>query len=216
LYADLRRLIPVSTQAKGATARHRARLLRLTPRAIDAQAGQRAALFSVTEAQEDLGFTYRTLSFAAPYRALWYSTTRRHQEETILEGHTDSVLALCTLPGRDGQTVLASAGYDGTVRLWNPYDGSEVTVLEGHTSAVNALCTVSGPDGRTLLASAGYDGTVRLWDPHDDWSSTEIPVRLEAHCLASTPKAVFVALRGGLLGFTTDPIHSTRGAVRDD
>ena len=57
---------------------------------------------------------------------------------------------------------LASAGDDGTVRLWDPATGAEQATLTGHTSAVYAVAF--SPDGRRL-ASAGSDGTVRLWDP---------------------------------------------------
>jgi hypothetical protein len=63
LYADLRQLIPAAAAARSTDARRRARLLRKTPRAIDASPAQRAALFSVTEAQEHLGTTYRDLDW---------------------------------------------------------------------------------------------------------------------------------------------------------
>jgi hypothetical protein len=61
LYADLRQLIPAAAGARSPDARGRARLLRKTPRAIDVSPAERAALFSVTEAQEHLGTTYRDL-----------------------------------------------------------------------------------------------------------------------------------------------------------
>ena len=57
---------------------------------------------------------------------------------------------------------LASAGHDGTVRLWDPATGAGQAALTGHTGRVYAVAF--SPDGRRL-ASAGADGTVRLWDP---------------------------------------------------
>jgi len=70
------------------------------------------------------------------------------------------------VPGPGGRTLLATGGWDATVRLWDPATGTPVgEPLTGHTGPVEAVCPVPGPGGRTLLATASWDKTVRLWDP---------------------------------------------------
>ncbi|MEB3210544.1 MAG: TIR domain-containing protein [Leptolyngbyaceae bacterium] len=59
----------------------------------------------------------------------------------------------------DGR-VLASAGADGRIKLWNR-DGTLIRVLEGHEGIVYRL--TFSRDSQTL-ASAGRDVSVRLWD----------------------------------------------------
>ncbi|NER96889.1 MAG: hypothetical protein F6J86_24070 [Symploca sp. SIO1B1] len=55
--------------------------------------------------------------------------------------------------------IIASAGTDGTVQLWQA-DCTPIATLNGHSGWVNSVAF--NPDGNTL-ASAGSDGTVRLW-----------------------------------------------------
>jgi WD40 repeat protein len=79
------------------------------------------------------------------------------------------VYAVAFGAGTDGRPLLASANYDGTVRLWDPATGTQVgNPLRGHTGPVNTVAFGTGADGQPLLASGGLDsrdGTVRLWDP---------------------------------------------------
>jgi WD40 repeat protein/DNA-binding SARP family transcriptional activator len=58
-------------------------------------------------------------------------------------------------------TRLATAGWDGTVRVWEASNGEELLTLTGHATRVNSV--TFGPGGRHL-ASADWDGTVRVWD----------------------------------------------------
>jgi WD40 repeat protein len=68
------------------------------------------------------------------------------------------VRALAVSP--DGK-VLASAGDEAAIQVWDAAAAKATTKLTAHADWVLALA-FSG-DGK-LLASGGYDGTVRLWD----------------------------------------------------
>ncbi len=75
-----------------------------------------------------------------------------------LRGHAGAVAALAF--SADGKHI-ASAGADGTIRLWDSASGTALKVVRGHAGAANAVAFA--PGGRTLI-SAGHDGTVRQWD----------------------------------------------------
>ena len=59
----------------------------------------------------------------------------------------------------DGQ-IVASSGWDRTVRLWRAGDGSLARTLDGHTHDVNSVAIAA--DNQTIV-SGSSDGTVRLW-----------------------------------------------------
>ncbi len=223
LHADLRRLVPAVKAATSATARARGRLLRTTPQALDASAADRVALFSVTEAREHLGRSYRDSVVPAAYRAVW-AVGAPHTEDIVLEGHTDWVNTVCALSDQ-GRTVLASAGNDGSIRLWNPDTGEAVGVLEAHAGAVRALCPLPTKQG-LLLASAGNDGAIRLWNPdagdtprtidgHTGWITALCTIDRDGHTLlASAGNDGTVRLWNPDTGEAVGVLEAHAGAVR--
>ena len=86
--------------------------------------------------------------------AIW--TPGQQQPDRIFDGHTAPIASLAVSPDN---TMLASASWDRTIRLW-PLNGGEPRVLEGN--AQNANGVAFSPDGKNVV-SAGYDATVRIW-----------------------------------------------------
>lgn len=86
----------------------------------------------------------------------------------VWQAHTDNTYALSFSP--DGRT-LASASWDGTVKVWDLTNG--VLLWTGwHTS--NVQCLAFSPNGH-ILASGGHDATVRLWDSHNGSNLQNLP-----------------------------------------
>jgi hypothetical protein len=57
-----------------------------------------------------------------------------------LEGHTNTVLSVGWSP--DG-TRLVSGSADGTIRVWDPDDGTALGRLDGHTARVRSVGVVT-------------------------------------------------------------------------
>ncbi len=98
--------------------------------------------------------------------ALWDSAAR-HQLG-VLTGHTAAVLAVAFGPpgrypwaGEGDRSLVATAGDDQTVRLWDAETRTPLLVLLGHEQGVSRV--VFSPDGRRL-ASGDKRGVVKVWD----------------------------------------------------
>ena len=59
--------------------------------------------------------------------------------------------------------TLASAGQDGTIRLWNTKTGTQLTTLEDHPESIGSIAF--SLDGEMLAVTGGRKNTsVGLWD----------------------------------------------------
>lgn len=77
---------------------------------------------------------------------------------TVATRHDDLIQNLAFSP--DGK-LLATAGYDRLIKLWDVAAGKERLVLRDHSDSVYGLSF--SPDGK-LLASGGADRAVKVWD----------------------------------------------------
>jgi WD40 repeat protein/serine/threonine protein kinase len=88
-----------------------------------------------------------------------------------LSGHLGPVTSLAFTP--DGKR-LASAGWDGKVKLWNVATGHLLHTLGRHRKYVNSVAISA--DGRRLASGSG-DRTVMIWDP----STGKLLLTLKGH-----------------------------------
>ena len=87
---------------------------------------------------------------------VWPSTSPRSRAVRHLKAHDGRITALAL----GAQGVLATAGEDGSVKLWDLRAGPSARSLGEHAGPVRALSF--SRDGRRLYA-AGQDGVIRVW-----------------------------------------------------
>ena len=104
-----------------------------------------------------------------------------------LRGHRDMVYA--AVPSTDGK-LIATAGYDREIVLWDASTGKEIRRLSGHNDAVYDLAF--SPDGKNIVSASG-DATLKLWrvDTGERLDTFGQPLK-EQHACLFTPDGRFV------------------------
>jgi WD40 repeat protein len=106
----------------------------------------------------------------------------------IQSGHSGNVYDTKFSPV---ENLIASAGVDKNVVLWDATTGQELRELSGHTGLINALAFSN--DGK-LLASASEDHTAILWEVATGKHLRTLAAHSEAlACLAFSPDGKIVA-----------------------
>jgi WD40 repeat protein/serine/threonine protein kinase len=99
----------------------------------------------------------RLVAVTEEYVRTWNLAGAR--EKLVLGGHPGGVPDVAFSP--DGK-LLASAGKDHTIKIWNPVTGTLLKTLTEFSTPIQSLCF--SPDGRTLAAGDFEKDTIRFYD----------------------------------------------------
>ncbi len=105
-----------------------------------------------------------------PREFAWrYLRRRCDMSQSTLQGFAGAAYSVEYSPSGD---LLAAAGADGTVRVWETRSWRSIYTLLADRKEANAAAF--SPDGRTL-ATVGDEGTIRLWDVASGARRFEMP-----------------------------------------
>jgi WD40 repeat protein len=111
-----------------------------------------------------------------------------HLDQTIFSQSLGSIFTITFSPD---QTILATSGMDGQIRLWRVADGQQIYAWQAHGDWIRHI--TFSPDGK-LLASCSNDRTVKIWKIHT-WEQIDCLKILRGHT-DWVWSARFVSLKG--------------------
>jgi WD40 repeat protein len=87
------------------------------------------------------------------------SLSQEQRPDLVLQiGHTENVS--CIAFSSDGK-LIASGGFDNTIKLWVSETGLLLRTFTGHSGYVHSV--LFSDDGKKII-SRGSDATIRFWD----------------------------------------------------
>jgi WD40 repeat protein len=113
--------------------------------------------------------------------------------KAILKGHRSGIWTVSFHPTAP---LLATAGSDNEIRIWETNTHQCIAILEGHTSYVTSVAF--HPTEPILLVSGSDDNTIKVWDiiSRECLSSTTRPHPHGVSCVAVHPSKSLIASSG--------------------
>ena len=110
----------------------------------------------ICQSTEFRGGTYE-IPVAGPGNAVSMYDAQTGKKIFTAEGHTEPVVALACSPNGE---ILATGGFDKTLRLWSARTGACLHACYGHAGVVVAVAF--SPDGQIVVSGSG-DNNLRMW-----------------------------------------------------
>ena len=124
---------------------------------LEAHTGHQAAILAIATYGAGEGCTVATAGADATIRLR--NATTGEERGRPLTGHHGPICALAAYDLVDDTARLASAGEDGTLRLWDPRSAARIGPPRAHRVLAVAV------HGDDLVITGGEDGRARLWNP---------------------------------------------------
>lgn len=163
-YADPSRLVQVLGQVD-----HRTHdLCRLYWRAADQMIGaapaDRASRLQAVALVDEPAALPRLRTRELSWAGVW-SRGPRASFNRRMSSHQGSARAVAATTSEAGVALIASGGFDRTVRVSSVLTGEYLRTLAGHSRSVTSLAFGLRAGGDLVLASGSEDGNITLWNP---------------------------------------------------